>query len=186
MLPPVVVVVTAAAPETRPPEPAVPAARLSSAPVAVSENEPARIVSVVVTVAAVCVADSARETVAPAATRPRLALLAFDRCCVVLDAASDTARATLSTVPVPKLAVIRLELVASVTVELMPIRPPTAPVASAWAVGFAPRARLASTVTVLAVRPVVSVEAATVAATLASAVEAPTAAVPALMPVALA
>ncbi|GAA0248858.1 hypothetical protein GCM10008965_16620 [Methylorubrum aminovorans] len=162
------------------------AARLSSVPVAVSENDPARIVSTAVTSAAVSVADSASETVAPVATRPALALLAFARCCVALVAASDTARATLITVPVPKVALMLLELVALVTVESMPINPPTAPVASACAVGFVPRARLASTVTVLAVSPVVSVEAKTVAATLVSAVEAPTAAVPALMPVALA
>ena len=183
VLPPVTVLALAAAPETRPPLPAIALAKLLSTPRAVTVIEPASRAPSEAIPEEVSVAEVALATVAPAATRPALALLATELCRVVPPAITATAPVTASTVPTSTRLVTRLALVAVVTVELRPIKPPTEPEAVAETVSRPDCwARLPDTVRLAAVIVTFFVEAATAAATLASATEAPMAAVPALMP----
>ncbi|GJD85841.1 hypothetical protein HPGCJGGD_3735 [Methylobacterium haplocladii] len=185
MLPPVLVLALAAVPETRPPLPAIDLAKLSSAPDAVTVIEPALSVPSDATFAAVTVAELAEAKVAPAATRPMLALLALELCFVALVAVTATAPLTVSTVPTSIVPLTVLAFSAVVTVELSPIRPPTAPDELAVAESL-PDCwdRLPCTERPAAVIATFFVWASTVAATLAVATEAPIAAVPALMPMA--
>ncbi len=97
-----------------------------------------------------------------AATRPALALLATELCRVVPLAITATAPVTASTVPTSTRLVTRLALVAVVTVELRPIKPPTEPDAVAETVSRPDCwARLPDTVRLAAVIVTFFVEAAT-------------------------
>ncbi len=133
VLPPMLVLALAAVPETRPPLPEIPLAKLSSTPEAVTVIEPALSAPRDTTRALVTVAELADATVAPAATRPMLALLAVEVCRVLLVALTATAPLTANTVPTSSRPLTVLLFSARVTVELMPIRPPTEPEAVAVA-----------------------------------------------------
>ena len=170
-----------AVPEITPPLPATAEAKLLSVPVASISRLLPLTTTLLPTVALVVESLEASDRIAPAARRPATTPVAEASCRVIEDAVTSALPVTV--LPSPREAVVEPVKLASLSVPLIPTRPPEAPMACDWAVGSAPCAvwavtRSMSAVTALPPATVADV----VVFTAASASDTPTAASPALTP----